>query len=153
MYEEKPTTGKVKYGFSWHFTIFYRTWTVTSKVSQNFVLATKITGNSGVNYRFGFEPPRFSMNFFPMVVTLLLAGSICAGLTFLTVCVIDRQPGLLFISQQPKFHDFFVDLFYPGRFLRTFLLRYSKACKLHRQAWKTMPKRTTPIQTILSSLG
>ena len=78
----------------------------TSKNLQNFILAISIIlltgGNSGVNYRFGFEPPRFSMNFFPMVVTLLLAGLICAGLTFLTVCVIDRQPGLLFLSQHHK---------------------------------------------------
>ena len=37
------------------------------------------------------------MNFFPMVLTLLLAGVICAGLTYLTICVIDKQPGMQFI--------------------------------------------------------
>ena len=48
---------------------------------------------SGVNYRFGFEPPRFSMDFGSMVLTLLLSGLICAGLTYLTVCVVDKQQG------------------------------------------------------------
>ena len=48
---------------------------------------------SGVNYRFGFEPPRFSMDFGSMVLTLLLSGFICAGLTYLTVCVVDKQQG------------------------------------------------------------
>ena len=71
-------------------------WSKTQSICSNYIWAFIIKVlylYSGVNYRFGFEPPRFSMDFGSMVLTLLLSGLICGCLTYLTVCVVDEQQG------------------------------------------------------------